>query len=79
VTTFVVGQLLIHAFSCSSIPDLTTRFNLGPLGRQKLVQITPIKESVVVWPPATMTNGDADRMAGEIFGALSGIGNLFGV
>jgi hypothetical protein len=79
MTTFVVGQLYIHAFSCSSMPELVDRFNLGPLGVQKLVQISPVKESAVFWPPNVMTNGDADRMAGEIFGELNGIGNAFGV
>jgi hypothetical protein len=76
-TTFVVGQLYIHAFCCASIPDLASRFNLSSFGAQKLVQISPIKESIVAWPPNVMSNGDADRMARDIFGELNRIGDFF--
>jgi hypothetical protein len=78
-TTFVVGQLYIHAFSCSSMPELVDKITLGSLGIKKLAQIAPVKESVVVWPPDAMTNGDADRMAGEIFTELNRIGDAAGV
>jgi hypothetical protein len=76
-TTFVVGQLYIHAFSCASIPDLASRFNLSRFGAQKLAQISPIKESLVAWPPNAMSNGDADRMARDIFEELNRIGDFF--
>lgn len=77
-TTFIVGQLYIHAFSSSSMPSLSSRFNLGPLGIQKLAQIWPIRESALVWPPTVMNDLDADGMAREIFTTLNTIGNAFG-
>lgn len=62
-TTFVVGQLYIHAMS-SSVPNLVDRFVFTGSGAPKLRQIWPIINDKVNWPPAlAITNGEAHSIA----------------
>jgi len=66
VTTFVVGQLYIHVMSCL-YPEIVTQWTWGwgpaPEVGRLLVQISPLKESLIAWPPASLTDQSADLIA----------------
>jgi hypothetical protein len=68
-TTFVVGRLFIHGYSCP-FPEI--------LNADKIVRtvVTP-RHSFLVWPSAAITDRDADRIAGAIFESLDVAGTTF--
>jgi hypothetical protein len=76
-TTFIVGQLYIHAFSSAS-PGLTSKWRLDAQGPRILAQLWPVKESFIAWPTNDIRDRDADRIAGHIFWQLDRIGRTFG-
>jgi hypothetical protein len=79
-TTFVVGQLFIHAFSSVS-PGLTDKWRFtGFQGITPafLVQISPSEEGFIAWPTKDIPDAIADQIAGYIFTELHQIGRLFG-
>jgi hypothetical protein len=64
-TTYVVGKLYIHALSSGvSGGALDWRFQGRDL--RILRQIWPASEYGVMWPPPTMNDRDADRIAGAL-------------
>jgi hypothetical protein len=58
--TFVVGRLYVHV--ASSATDIFEHWHLNR--PDLLVQIWPVRRNIVAWPPTTMTDRDADRIAG---------------
>jgi hypothetical protein len=77
-TTFVVGRLFIHTYSCP-FPEI---LNADPAVRavdQRLSQIWPPRHSFLAWPPAdTLNDREADRLTGAIFQKLDVPGAAFG-
>jgi hypothetical protein len=63
-TTFVVGELYIHAFS-SALKEMVNMIRIGPntRGESTFAQIWPRNDSVIVWPANPMTDRDADTVA----------------
>jgi hypothetical protein len=72
-TTLVFGQLYVHVFSCE-YPDVVAKVELGESGNRVLAQIWPITRTSIVWPQESMTDRDADNLAGSICGMLDQIG-----
>lgn len=58
--TFVVGRLYVHV--ASSTTDIFEDWRLQRTNL--LAQIWPIRRNVIGWPPKTMTDRDADNIAG---------------
>jgi hypothetical protein len=61
-TTFVIGQLYVHVMSCPSFPKLIDNW-AWPFGSRLArlqAQLWPPKESLIAWPPDSITDGDAD-------------------
>jgi hypothetical protein len=54
--TFVVGRLYVHV--ASPVTDIFEKYR-----PDLLVQIWPVRRNIVAWPPTTMTDRDADRIA----------------
>jgi hypothetical protein len=79
-TTMVVGNLYLHIVSSSTIQDVIQgwRWHTAPRAAGRLVQIWPNKESVIVWPPPSLTDQDAQTFATAQFEHLSLIGRLPG-
>jgi hypothetical protein len=59
--TFVVGRLYVHV--ASSATDIFEDWHL--VRPDLLVQIWPVRRNIVAWPRTTMTDRDADKIAGE--------------
>jgi hypothetical protein len=76
-TTFIVGQVFIHAFR-SAEPDITTRWRLDSLGPKILAQLWPVKEGFIAWPTNDISDRDAEGITGHIFWSLDGIARTFG-
>jgi hypothetical protein len=75
ITTLTFGSLYLHAFSCPW-PEILNRFEPR---RSHTVQVWPIREKFVVWPPtATIDDTAADGIAGAIFNSLDRIGVQMG-
>jgi hypothetical protein len=71
ITTLTFGNLYLHTFSCP-FPEILGSFE--PRGTH-VVQIWPIREKFIVWPPrATIDDRAADGIAGAIFNRLDAIG-----
>ncbi len=66
ITTFTVGQLYVHVMS-STIPNMFDGWRWGwgpaPQAGRLLAQIHPPKESMIVWPPTSLTDASADGIA----------------
>jgi hypothetical protein len=76
-TTFIVGQVYIHAFS-SALSNITNKWRLDAQGPSILAQLWPVKESFIAWPTNDIRDRDADRIAGHIFWQLDRIARTFG-
>jgi hypothetical protein len=76
-TTFIVGQIYIHAFS-SALPNITNKWRLDLQGPTILAQLWPIKEGFITWPTNDIRDRDAERIAGHIFWQLDSIARSFG-
>ncbi|HEY6256051.1 MAG TPA: hypothetical protein VIY51_09695 [Xanthobacteraceae bacterium] len=75
MTTLTFGSLYLHAFSCP-FPEILGGFEPR---RSHVVQIWPIREKFIVWPPtATIDDRAADGIAGAIFNKLDSIGVAMG-
>jgi hypothetical protein len=64
-TTFVVGNLFVHVISTSGDPSTVSRW-IWPSGSPltlKLVQIAPTRESIVVWPPQSLTDFETELIS----------------
>jgi hypothetical protein len=57
--TFVVGRLYVHV--CSSVTDVFEDWRLSR--PYMLAQIWPIRRNIVVWPPKTISDRNADQIA----------------
>jgi hypothetical protein len=78
-TTFVVGDFLVHVLSSTGDPNLTARW-IWPLGTRiglNLPQIFPPKESLIVWPPQSLSDAEvnivSDALERVIEGAARGL------
>jgi hypothetical protein len=77
-TTFVVGRLFIHAYSCP-FPEILNAEKAVNAVDQRLSQIWPPRHSFLVWPPTdTLSDRDADRLTAAIFQQLDIAGAAFG-
>jgi hypothetical protein len=67
-TTFVVGNLLVHALSSTGDTDLVSRWNWPAASRVglNLPQIFPRKESFIAWPPNGLTDFDVKLVSGAL-------------
>jgi hypothetical protein len=77
-TTFVVGRLFIHAYSCP-FPEILNADKIVGYVASKLVQIWPQRHSFLLWPTTPIGDREADQLAGSIFGRLDEAGAAFGV
>jgi hypothetical protein len=77
-TTFVVGRLFIHTYSCP-FPEILHADKVVRAIDSRLIQIWPPRHSFLVWPAGGITDRDADRLAGAIFECLDEAGTAFGV
>ena len=59
-TTFVIGNLYVHAMSGDS--SLVSRWAWGQV-RDRLVRIVPPSEGVVAWPRPSLTDAEANHIA----------------
>ena len=73
-TTYVVGRLFVHVLSSEVLYEGVDLQFQGANARL-LRQIWPPSEFSVLWPPPTMDDRDADRIAGAMMqAALRGLG-----
>jgi hypothetical protein len=72
-TTFVVGRLFVHAYSCP-FPEILHADKIVSFVDSKLVQIWPPRHSFLLWPPAAISDRDADGLASAIFDRLDEAG-----
>lgn len=72
-TTLVFGRLYVHVFGCEH-PDIVRKISLGGRAESVIVQIWPITEANVAWPPEAMTDQDADNLAVAITSKLDEMG-----
>jgi hypothetical protein len=79
-TTFVVGQLYIHAFSSdeAGITDMWRFTGVTGIANRVFTRIWPVEDQFVAWPTEDMWDQTADRIAGFIFQQLHLIGRTFG-
>jgi hypothetical protein len=67
VTTFTVGRLYVHVMS-SVHADTVAKWYWGlgpaPIEGRLLAQIFPHKESIIAWPPQSLSDQSADGIAG---------------
>jgi hypothetical protein len=76
-TTFVVGRLFIHVYSCP-FPEILHAEKIVRAVESKLVQIWPTRHSFLMWPVTGISDRDADRLASVIFDRLDEAGTTFG-
>ena len=77
-TTFVIGNLFVHIISGDA--DTVSRW-VWPSGSPltiKLVQITPTRESIVVWPPQSLTDFELDSISTAFERVIDGASRSFG-
>lgn len=65
-TTFVVGQLYIHAIS-SSFPKVVDLFRFVGSASDKIACIWPGPDTAIDWPLRTLTDVEADRITNTFF------------
>ncbi|MGB9114552.1 hypothetical protein [Bradyrhizobium sp.] len=78
-TTFVVGRLFIHAYSCP-FPEILNASKVTDAVDRRLIQIWPVRQRhlLVQWPPtAPLTDREADDLMGHIFSCLDTAGSAF--
>jgi hypothetical protein len=73
-TAFTVGQLYI--FAASSPTDVFEQWRVTADGAGKLMQIWPISRNILGWPPATLTDLEADIVSGAFFRFAEQVGRL---
>lgn len=76
-TTYVAGQLFVHAFSCP-FPEVLNARKITDVVDSHLLQIWPIRHSFVAWPPTAIIDRQADNLAGYTFDCLDSAGRAFG-
>jgi hypothetical protein len=74
VTTFVVGELYVHVMSSVDPENINGWAMRLSYSERRLVCIHPAKESLIVWPPRTLTDRDADNIASAFHRYVEGIG-----
>jgi hypothetical protein len=78
MTTFVVGRLFIHAYSCP-FPEILNAEKAVRTVDDRLSQIWPPRYSFLTAPLTdTINDREADRLTGAIFGQLDMAGKAFG-
>ena len=65
-TTFIVGKLYAHVFSCP-VPDAITKLKNGARTEAVLSQIWPIIDQRIDWPKNLVTDRDAANIPTAIF------------
>jgi hypothetical protein len=60
-STFIVGKLYVHVASSMTSPDLIQKrdWRNAPRARDRLVQVWPLKEGMIVWPTPALSDADA--------------------
>jgi len=77
-TTFTVGRLFLHVYSCP-FPEILHAAKITQPLDMRLSQIWPPRHSFLLWPPTdTLADREADRLAGAIFDRLDEAGRTFG-
>jgi hypothetical protein len=66
MTTIVVGQLYIHAFSCPFAWLIEKIATIPANGFKKVAQIWPTREHFIAWPTDPLTDREADSIPGAI-------------
>jgi hypothetical protein len=64
-TTFIVGNLCVYVLSSTGDPAIVSRWN-WPMGSRlaiHLPQIFPPKESIIVWPPQSLTQFEVELVS----------------
>jgi hypothetical protein len=77
VTTFIAGQLFLHAFTCP-FPEILAKPEITNMVDSRLLQIWPIEHAFIAWPTTIITDREADNLAGSIFEAIDAAGRAFG-
>lgn len=72
-TAFTVSQLYI--FAASSVTDIFEEWRFSTIaGAAKLRQIWPLSRNIVAWPGPTLTDREADAIAGSFFNFAEAVG-----
>lgn len=71
-TTTAISNLFIYTASSSTSPDLIDKWQWdnAPAARHLLIQVWPPRESVIAWPPHSMTHSQAQSFAVAHFNFL---------
>jgi hypothetical protein len=73
-TTFVVGDLLVHVLSSTGDRNLVPRW-IWPIGSRiglNLPQIFPPKESLIVWPPQSLSDFEVELVSSSLEWVIEG-------
>ena len=73
-TSFVVGNLFVHAISSTGDRDLISRW-VWPLGSRfsiHLPQIFPVKESWIIWPPQSLSDFEVNLVSSMMERVIEG-------
>jgi hypothetical protein len=62
---FAVNKLYI--FAASSATDIFEDWRITANGVKKLTQVWPFKRNIIGWPPAPLSDREADQIAGAFF------------
>lgn len=73
VTTFVVGNLFVHAMSSVDEENIRGWATMLPRHFRLLIPILPQRESLIAWPPASITDQTADMIASAFHRYIEGI------
>jgi hypothetical protein len=66
MTTIVVGQLYVHAFSCPFASTVAKIASIPADGFKKVAQIWPAREHFIAWPFDPLIDKEADDIPGAI-------------
>ncbi|HWB50362.1 MAG TPA: hypothetical protein VG651_14725 [Stellaceae bacterium] len=73
VTTFVVGSLFVHTMSSVEPENIAGWASMLPRRFPLVVPILPQRESIVGWPPTSITDQTADMIASAFHRYVEGI------
>ena len=78
-TTIILGQLYILAIS-SEFADIPVKWGWAgvPTVPARLARISPPKESIIAWPPSSLTDQEAEALSHAFFDWIDGIGRANG-
>jgi hypothetical protein len=73
VTTFVVGEFYVHVMSSVDPANINAWATRLSHSERRLVCMHPPKESLIIWPPPSLLDRDADNIASAFHRYVEGI------